>query len=1352
MSVAVLYCPQVVQVLSCDVDVKVVPLISVLDSELGAEMEVVPPNSEREASASSIAGTEEDKEGEVHTAMLWSIQEAVERQTLQIGVSACGATAVVDVLQALGITVAPETADHCVRTRLRRNDSPLPDYLHSRSKAGATHHQLIDGAERASGGQVLAKFFGFHPARQVKLVPWLAHWIRRGAVPVATMNMQRGVAEGEEIPDAWHHQLIFGVGPNAVFMTNPLDVVGEEEVHTRLCSESVLLIRREDVLKRLMPGSPLSLISDQQTEPRWKTLDVEGQVRQMMHEEGHCDEDHPKMTHIMIPAAYSSGVTLFALRNSSVADRSWTSYFNLSPDKKTAPMAERVLVIGSGGREHALAWKLAQSPHVQQVLVAPGNAGTASCGKISNSAVSVSNHTILAQYCKDHNVALVVVGPEVPLAAGIVDDLTAAGVPCFGPSAKAAQLEASKSFSKSFMDRHGIPTARWSAFTDPQEACMYIQGADFPALVVKASGLAAGKGVIVAKDKDEACQAVQDIMKDKAFGAAGDTVVVEELLEGEEVSCLCFSDGSTVAAMPPAQDHKRLLDGDQGPNTGGMGAYCPTPQVSEEMLQEIKAAVLQKTVDGMKEDGIPYVGVLYAGLMLTKQGPKVLEFNCRFGDPECQVLLPLLKSDLYEVLKNTLQAKLASEPPVWLDNSAAVTVVMASEGYPGAYKKGVEIIGLSQVTEMGLQVFHAGTALKEGGGVVTSGGRVLTVTAVQPTLESALHSANQGVAALGFPNAVYRRDIGHRAIAYFTRTRGLTYKDSGVDIAAGNKLVDIIKPLAKATSRTGCNAELGGFAGLFDLKAAGFVDPILVAGTDGVGTKLKIAQACNIHNTLGQDLVAMCVNDVLAQGAEPLFFLDYFSCGRLDVGVASCVIGGIAEACQMAGCALLGGETAEMPGVYGPGEYDLAGFCVGAAERGSLLPRLGDIQEGDLLIGVASSGVHSNGFSLVRKVLERAGLQYSSPSPFGQPGQTMGSALLTPTKIYSRLLQPMLRSGAVKAYAHITGGGLLENIPRVLPKELAVDLDATRWRIPPVFSWLHKEGSLSEEEMARTFNCGLGAVLVVGKQEAQRVLRQLQAEEEAWIIGSLTHKMPGGQAVVVRNLEHSLRAGPNPCPDTSVLQNGASHMDSSSRKRTKVAVLISGTGTNLQALIEQTKKPSSSAEIVVVISNRPGVQGLKRASMAGIQTRVVDHKLYGSRTEFDSTIDHVLVEFGVEVVCLAGFMRILTGPFVRKWNGKLLNIHPSLLPSFKGVNAQKQALLAGARVSGCTVHFVAEEVDAGAIIAQEAVPVLMNDTEESLSERILEAEHRAFPAALELVASGAVRLGEDGRIMWNKSA
>ncbi|XP_035249521.1 uncharacterized protein LOC118214097 isoform X1 [Anguilla anguilla] len=260
------------------------------------------------------------------SAMLWSVGEAVERQTLQIGASACGATAVVDVLQALGVTVAPETADFCVRTRLRKNEAPLPDYLFSRSEAGATHQQLLDGAEQASDGRVVGRFFAFHPPRQVKLVPWLAYWIRKGAVPVATMNMQLAVPEGEEVPDAWHHQLIFGVGPNAVFMTNPLDVdclftVSEEVVLQRLCSESVLLIRREDVLQRLTGDTQLSVLTQGQSDPRWNTLDVEGQVRQMCCEEECEDEEQPKMTHIVIPAAYQSGVSLFAVRDSDVGHK-----------------------------------------------------------------------------------------------------------------------------------------------------------------------------------------------------------------------------------------------------------------------------------------------------------------------------------------------------------------------------------------------------------------------------------------------------------------------------------------------------------------------------------------------------------------------------------------------------------------------------------------------------------------------------------------------------------------------------------------------------------------------------------------------------------------------------------------------------------------------------------------------------------------------------------------------------------------------------------------------------------------------------------------------------------------------
>nr|KAF6268894.1 phosphoribosylglycinamide formyltransferase [Pipistrellus kuhlii] len=352
----------------------------------------------------------------------------------------------------------------------------------------------------------------------------------------------------------------------------------------------------------------------------------------------------------------------------------------------------------------------------------------------------------------------------------MVGDLAAAGVRCFGPTAQAAQLESSKRFAKEFMDRHGIPTARWRAFTELEEARSFILSADFPALVVKASGLAAGKGVIVAASREEACRAVQDIMQDKAFGAAGETVVIEELLEGEEVSCLCFTDGRTVAPMPPAQDHKRLLEGDRGPNTGGMGACCPAPQVSKDLLLKIKNAILQRTVDGMQQEGTPYTGVLYAGVMLTRDGPKVLEFNCRFGDPECQVILPLLKSDLYEVIQSTLDGLLCAAPPVWLENQAAVTVVMASQGYPGDYTKGVEITGVAKAQALGLEVFQAGTALKDGK-VVTSGGRVLTVTAIRDTVVAALEAAKQGLAAIKFEGAVYRTDIGGRAIAFLQQPR-----------------------------------------------------------------------------------------------------------------------------------------------------------------------------------------------------------------------------------------------------------------------------------------------------------------------------------------------------------------------------------------------------------------------------------------------------------------------------------------------------------------------------------------------------------------------------------------------------
>ena len=336
------------------------------------------------------------------------------------------------------------------------------------------------------------------------------------------------------------------------------------------------------------------------------------------------------------------------------------------------------------------------------------------------------------------------------------------------------------------------------------------------------------------------------------------------------------------------------------------------------------------------------------------------------------------------------------------------------------------------------------------------------------------------------------------------RPNGLTYAQAGVDIDAGNALVDAIKPLAKATRRPGAEASLGGFGALFDLKAAGYADPLLVTTTDGVGTKLKIAIETGLHDTVGIDLVAMCVNDLLAQGAEPLMFLDYLATSKLDVPVATRVVAGIAEGCKQAGAALVGGETAEMPGMYGAGDYDLAGFSVGAVDRDKVLPRMGDQSAGDLLIGLGSSGPHSNGYSLIRKIVEVSGLAWDAPCPFA-PGVTLAEALMAPTRIYVRSLVPLIKAGRLKGLAHITGGGLIENPPRAIAEGLTPRFDWSAWDMPPVFQWLQATGGVETEEMRRTFNCGVGIVLIVAPEDAGDVLEALLAAgEDAFVCGELT--------------------------------------------------------------------------------------------------------------------------------------------------------------------------------------------------------------------------------------------------------
>ena len=351
------------------------------------------------------------------------------------------------------------------------------------------------------------------------------------------------------------------------------------------------------------------------------------------------------------------------------------------------------------------------------------------------------------------------------------------------------------------------------------------------------------------------------------------------------------------------------------------------------------------------------------------------------------------------------------------------------------------------------------------------------------------------------------------------KERGLTYAQAGVDIDAGNRMVDLIKPLVRATARAGADAEIGGFGGLFDLKRAGFADPVLVAATDGVGTKVKIAIETGRHETIGIDLVAMSVNDLVVQGAEPLFFLDYYACGKLAPETAAAVVAGIAIGCKEAGCALIGGETAEMPGLYRGDDYDLAGFAVGAAERGQLLPRA-DIADGDVIIGLASSGVHSNGYSLVRKVVEQTGLAWSAPAPFA-PQQTLGEAIITPTRIYVKSCLAAIRATkAVKGLAHITGGGFPDNIPRVLPKTLGARIDLAQVPVLPVFKWLAREGGIAQEEMLRTFNCGIGMIVIAAPKDAAAVARAFtQSGDTAVTIGGVVRASGEARVVYDGNLD-----------------------------------------------------------------------------------------------------------------------------------------------------------------------------------------------------------------------------------------
>src|SRR6266496_1980966 len=953
-----------------------------------------------------------------------------------------------------------------------------------------------------------------------------------------------------------------------------------------------------------------------------------------------------------------------------------------------------VLVIGSGGREHAIVWKVSQSPKLKKLYALPGNPGTAELAE-NVTGISMNDHAAIAAFCKDKQIDLVMIGPEAPLANGIVDSLTAEGIPCFGPSRAAAQIESSKAFAKEFMKRHHIPTARYATFSDLEEAKKYLRKVDYP-VVIKASGLAAGKGVILPETMDEAEITLKSILIDQAFGDAGNEVVIEERLIGQEVSLMAFTDGTSIVPMLPAQDHKRLLDGDEGPNTGGMGAYAPAPIFTTDMMNEAMGSVLKPAIQGLHDEGIPFVGVLYAGLMLTPDGIRVLEFNCRFGDPETQVVLPLLETDLLEIVEACVNGTLADLDIRW-KNGAAVCVVLASKGYPENVESG-KLVVIEELPE-DIVCFHAGTKI-ENGNIVTSGGRIFGLTAYSKTLDAAIKQVYSNINKVNFEGVQYRTDIAYRALfpperadletdkrisdgnaeyrtsrvlslptdqltytvnglamqvhnelgaghaekfyqrrladlckaagiiaelekrvevwvdgksigylkldlwideslvvecksfshslgvddigqvltylaataspigmlynfgrrklefkrilqpkdvqdwqkhlyRFIHRNPGMVlpplqgkgtpvppirfkstigkpglveipsptgaairlsasrqpsaaiksqYASSGVDIDAGNRAMELMKDSVRATYNESVLAGIGSFRGLFDASSLkDMKSPVLVASTDGVGTKVKLAASVGRYRGIGHDIVNHCINDILVQGAKPLFFMDYFATSKLKPEQTAEVVSGIAEACKQAEMVLLGGETAEMPGVYCEGEFDVAGTIVGVLERDSILPRP-TIQAGDVLIGFASSGPHTNGYSLIRKVFDDASLE-----------NNLIDALLVPHRSYYSVLYPLLSD--VKALAHITGGGFIENIPRVLPDNLNAVIHLNSWETPPLWELIQQRGNISTEEMYRVFNMGIGMIAIVDQSRVSNL--QSSVREPTFVIGEL---------------------------------------------------------------------------------------------------------------------------------------------------------------------------------------------------------------------------------------------------------
>lgn len=741
----------------------------------------------------------------------------------------------------------------------------------------------------------------------------------------------------------------------------------------------------------------------------------------------------------------------------------------------------RVLILGGGGREQAIAWACRRFGHEVRLAADLGDASPA-------------------------DTDLVIPGPEAALVAGAADECAARAIPCFGPTAELARLEASKGYARQLADDLAIPGPAFARF-DPaasetivEDARVWWRDLGRP-VVVKLDGLAAGKGVVVPDSDGETDAAIIDAASAGAF-------VLEERMTGPECSLLALCDGTRAVALPLAQDHKRIGEGDTGPNTGGMGAYAPAPVPYDP--SDLLAAFVQPVVDHFAAAGTPYVGVIYAGLMLTADGPRLIEYNARFGDPEAQAVLPLLETDLAELALAAASGDISPIPVVTRSRSA-VTVVAAAPGYPTTPQSGASIT--DRVDDpASFNDAADGLALRFDAGVspdqTVAGGRVLAVTGIGGDLAEARQVAYDRMDSIHFDGMQVRRDIAWRAPGASIAT----YADAGVDIDEGARAVDEMKAAVESTHDVGSGRGVlhgvGSFGGVFSGAAIKELDdPVLVASTDGVGTKVELAARLGRVRGVGADIVNHCIGDVLVQNARPLFFLDYIAASELDADMVAEIVKGMAEACRAANCAVLGGETAEMPGVYQPGAFDIAGTLIGVADRSTLLPRP-DVSAGDVLIGVASSGPHTNGYSLLRKIFEWAPMDMVVAGM----NRPLGDALLEPHRNYLDPLRDALAGGGVKALAQITGGGLPENLPRVLPDGVGAEIDKSSWPIPPLFRLVRElTPHMSTDELYRTLNMGIGMVVVCGEADADGV--QASIPETTWRIGRL---VAGERAVTLR--------------------------------------------------------------------------------------------------------------------------------------------------------------------------------------------------------------------------------------------